>query len=198
MGARRGYLASIKGQSSAVALANEATTATGNISYQITSSTKRILDYNTAVVVKVGGSAVTTGFTISYLTGTVTFDSASVRTVTITGAYVVLTEIANAKSFNFSGARETLDKTIFKDVYRAYEAGLLTGTAELGLFYTDAYFFTWLTDNSVKVIEYYVDDAITPIRFYAVISEDSANIPVEGLVDQKISMQITKEIGGLI
>jgi hypothetical protein len=196
--ARPGYLASVKGQSSAVAMTAEATTGTGNISYQITNSAKRILDLNTDVVVNVGGSPVTTGFTISYLTGTVTFETAATRTVTITGAYVVLTTIADAKAYKFTGTREVYDYTVFKAAFKAFEAGMKSGTATLSRFYVaDSYFFTWLTDNSIKVIEFYVDDSLAPIRFYAVIMSSDVNAPVGALIEQSIEFQITKEVGGL-
>ena len=196
---RLGYLASIKGQSSAVAMTAEATTGTGNISYQITNSAKRILDLNTDVVVNVAGSPVTTGFTINYLTGTVTFETTATRTVTITGAYVVLTAIADGKSFSFTGTRETLDKTVFKDTFKGFEAGLLSGTAEIGrLYVNDVYFLDWLLDGTVKVIEFYVADSVTPIRFYAILTGDNTEATVEGLVEESLSFQITKELGGLI
>lgn len=193
--ALKGYLASIKGQSSAVALSLEATTSTDDQFYQITNVARRILDINTPVVVRVGGNIVTTGYKVKYLTGTIEFDTVEVRTVTVSGAYVSLTELAQGKSYSFNGTADMLDKTTFKKAYREFESGLKTGTAEIQLFYLDTYFYDWLMDGSVKVVELYVADAEDPIRFLALVADDSINIPVEGLVDQSISLQITKELG---
>lgn len=192
--AHKGYLASIKGQSSTVALTDEATTASGNQIYTITNVAKRILDLATPVVVKVGGSVVTTGFTIKYLTGQIVFNTVATRTVTVSGKYVLLTELAQGRSYSFTGTSDMLDKTVFKNAYRQFEAGLKTGTADITVLYADNYFYDWLMDSSVKVVEFYISDALAPIRFFAIVSDNSRNIPVEGLVDESITLQITKEI----
>jgi hypothetical protein len=193
--ALRGYLAQVKQQSSAVAMTDEATTATGNISYQITNTAKRIIDLGTAVVVKVGGSPVTTGFTIDYLNGKIVFTSVATRTVTVTGAYVTLTTVASARSFTFNGTRETTDVTKFGTQFREFEPTLLTGTAELGLVYeANSTFFAMLTNGTIKVLEYYPNDSLTPIRFFGLCTNNSINAPVEGVLDESITFQITKQI----
>jgi hypothetical protein len=87
-----------------------------------------------------------------------------------------------------------LDKTVFKNAYRQFESGLKTGTADITVLYADNYFYDWLMDSSVKVVEFYISDALAPIRFFAIVSDNSRNIPVEGLIDESITLQITKEI----
>ena len=74
--ALQGYNCNIKVASNGVAMTDEATTTSDNISYQITDSAKRIVDLNTAITVKDGGTATTEKYTFNYITGTVTFTSA--------------------------------------------------------------------------------------------------------------------------
>ena len=82
----RGYKALVKAQSSAVAMTNEATTMSGGDTiYTITNAAKRTLDIDTPVIVKVGGSAVTTGFAIDYLSGVIIFATAASRTFIAVG-----------------------------------------------------------------------------------------------------------------
>jgi hypothetical protein len=189
--ALQGYLASIKGQSGTTVLTDAATTTTNNLSFRIANTT---LDINTPVVVKVNNVVVTTGFTINYGNCTITFASPVVQAVTISGKRADLTELAQGRSYTFNGSRDVLDNTTFNKAFRTYQAGLITGTAEIVLFYVDAFFFDWLTDGEVKVVELMVN-ATESIRFYALLSSDTINIPVEGLIEESVSLQITKELG---
>ena len=192
----RGYQALVKAQSSAVTLTDASTTMTGtNTIYTITDVTKRVLDANTAVVVKVAGSPVTSGFVVDRLNGKVTFASAAVRTVTVSGKYVVLSTIVESKSFNFTGTRETQDITRFQQSFREYEPLLLTGTAELTLNYlTDSVFYAMLMNSEIKVLEYYPNDNLTPIRFYGLCTSNDITAPVEGIIEESISFQVTTQI----
>lgn len=192
----RGYKALVKAQSSATAMTDEATTMSGtNTIYTITNATKRVLDIDTPVIVKVGGSPVTTGFTIDYLSGIVTFATNAVRTVTVSGAYVALTTVTEAKGFSVTLTRDALDTTRFQQEFREYEPGLLSGTAELTNNYlVNSAFFAILIAGSRKVIEYYPNDDLTPIRFYGVLTTTDIVSPVEGIIEENISFQITSQV----
>ena len=192
--ALRGYLAKVKAESSALAFTDEATTTSDNLTYIITDANKRVWAYNSTVVVKVDAVAVTTGFTLKPLTGEVVFDTSQVgSTITITGEYVTLTTLAEAKSFSFAGSSDALDQTKFEDTYRSFQAGLRTATAEIGEWYLVAdIFYPLLVSGDVKVIEYYVD-ATNVIRFYAFVISNQINAPLEGLIDQAISLQVTTD-----
>lgn len=193
--ALKGCLALVKQQSSAVAFTDEATTATGNISYQITDEAKRIWSYDGLIIVKDGGVATTESYTINRLTGTITFNTATSRTITVTGEYVLLSTVAKAKSFALNGTRDVSDVTVFNTEFKSFEATLLSGSAELGLIYdVTSTFFTMLTDGTIKVIEYYPNSSGTPIRFYGLCTNNSINSPVEGIIEESVSFQITKQI----
>jgi hypothetical protein len=192
--ALQGYLASVKAISTGVAMTNEATTATG-ASYQINTASKRILDLNTAIVVKDGGSVTTEAYTVDYLNGKVTFGSVASRTITITGAYLTPATIATADTFNFSATTESYENTAFGSQYKSFEAGLISGTATLGRFFlTDDLFIDALLDGEYKILEYYVSSGVK-ISFYGLLTSDNVDSAVASLVREEMTFQITTQIG---
>lgn len=192
--ASQGYLASVKAVSSGTAMTDEATTATG-ASYQINTASKRILDLNTAIVVKDGGSVTTEAYTIDYLNGKVTFGSVASRTITITGAYLTPATIATADTFNFSATSEAYENTSFGSQYKSFEAGLISGTATLGRFFlTDDLFIDALLDGQYKILEYYVSNGVK-ISFYGLLTSDTVDSAVNALIREEMTFQITTQIG---
>jgi hypothetical protein len=193
--ALRGYLASVKAMSSGTSMTDEATTTSNNISYQITATNKRILDLNTPVLVEDGGVATIESFTVDYINGIITFESVDTRTITISGKYVTPVTIATANSFGFSGAAESLDNTVFGSAYKQFESGLISGTATLGMFYVvDNIFVDSLLDGSVKLVEYYVSPT-KKITFYGVLTGDTVDSTVGGLITESVTFQITTQMG---
>lgn len=195
--ALNGYMAAVKAQSSAIAFTDEATTTADDTVYTITDSAKSIWDLDTPIVVKDGGVATAESYKVDRLKGQITFTTANpARVITVSGSYVVLTTISQAKNFTFSGSADTLDTTTFASTgFRDFVAGLVSGTAALSKFYEVANFFiNLLLSGERVVIEYYPDESGQPIRFFAVLADDSIDSPVEGLVDESISFQITTEI----
>lgn len=195
--ALNGYMAAVKAQSSAIAFVDAATTTTDDTVYLITDTAKRILDLDTEVVVEDGGVPTVESYKVDRLKGQITFNTANpARVITVTGSYVVLTTIAQAKSFAFNGTADMIDTTTFAtDGFRTFVAALVSGTAALSKFYEIANFFISLILAGTRVvIEYYPDDSGNPISFFAVLSDDSIDSPVEGLVEESISFQITTEI----
>lgn len=194
--ALRGYRALIKEQSSAVAMTNEATTMSGgNTIYTITNTARRLIDLDTPVIVNVGGSPVTTGFVIDRLNGRVIFGTSATRTVTITGAYVTTTTVVEAKQFAFNGTRDALDATRFQQQYREFEVGHLSGTASLTLNYlVNSTFYALLVSGSRKIIEYYPNDDVAPIRFFGLMTSNGITAPVDGIIDETIEFTISTQI----
>lgn len=67
--------------------------------YQITDTTKRVVDPGVAVTVKVNNVALNAAdFTLDYTTGAITLASSTTQSVTITGAYIPMLAIAEARS----------------------------------------------------------------------------------------------------
>src|SRR5688500_17472698 len=119
------YPTTIKAGGAAVAFTEEATTeVTANTVFQITDTSKRIIDPATTLLVEYdedGGGAGAyeeashDEYSVDYLFGTVTFHSAlgASATVRVTGAYIPTTAIAQAKEFTLTTAADVLDKTPF-------------------------------------------------------------------------------------
>ena len=193
--ALQGFNASVKVQSSAVAFTDEATTSGDDTIYTITDSSKSLWDLNTAITVEDSATPTTESFTISRLTGTITFETAVSRTITVTGAFVVPTLVATAKSYSFAGTTDVFDNTPFLNSARTFQAGLLSGTAEISRFYvTDSLFYDEWEAGNYMIVEFYVDLVSDPIRFFGLISSDTIDSPVEGLIMEAISFQISTEI----
>jgi len=195
--ALQGFNALIKLQSSAVAFTDEEVTTSDNQTYQITTTSKRIWDLNTAVVVKDDTTVTTEDYAVTYLTGTIEFDSVDAeRVITVSGGYVTPATVATGKSFSFSGTSDALENTPFGSEYREYQAGLVTGTGEISRFFVaDDLFIDMLLDGTYKIIEFYPDSSGDPIQFYGIITSESIEAPVDGLIEESISFQITKEMG---
>ena len=134
--------------------------------------------------------------TKTFLEGKVTFDSAVARTVLVSGAYVTPATVATGKSFSFSGTSDALENTPFGSEYREYQAGLVTGTGEISRFFVaDDLFIDDLLSGSIKIVELYPDSSGDPIQFYGIITSETIEAPVDGLIEESISFQITKEMG---
>jgi hypothetical protein len=118
MAAKAGRLCRVKASGAATAFTAEACTATANISYQITNTAKRVWDRATDVTVLNSGTPVdpvADPYTLNRLTGTVLFATATPRTIMVTGDYLPVSTIAEAKSFTFGGAANTVEDTAFGD-----------------------------------------------------------------------------------
>ena len=195
--ALRGYLALVKVASTPIAFTDEATTTSDNQNYTISNASKVLWDIDTALVVEDGASPTTEEYTLSRLTGTVAFSTVDAgRVITVTGAYVSTTTVAEAKSFSFNASTDALDSTRFQDSFRRFKPGNLTATAELGRFMeTDDLFSDMLLDGERKIIEYYPQNALDPIRFFGVANTRNVEAPQAGLIEESISFNITTEIG---
>jgi len=192
--ALQGYLASIKAQSSATVMTDEATTGVGDLAYTITDTSKLVIDLNTDLVVEDSGTVTTEAYTVDYLNGVITFAEAVSRTITVTGAYVTLTSVAIANSVSLSLSADMLENTVFGDVYKTFQSGLVTGTADLGGFFAvDDIFNEAILAGTYMVLEYYAD-ATHKFRFYALATSVNTDSPVAGLITESMSYQLTTQL----
>lgn len=190
----QGFNSLIKATSSPITFTDEETITTDNLSYQITDTSKRLWDIQTDVVVKDGGIETTEDYSINYLTGTVTFETATTRTITVSGAFVTASDVASGKSFSFNGVNDVQDSTVFQLQDRTFESGLISATGEIERFFiTDSFFIDQLFDGDIKLIEFYPDSDGQPISFYALVSSDEIDVTVGELIMESISFQaVTK------
>jgi len=191
-----GIGALVKSESSQVGFTDEATTTSDDTIYQITDSAKRIWGFNSTIVVEDAAVPTVEPYTVNRLNGTITFESSDGgRVITVTGDYVLLTTVAEAKEWSADISRDMLDNTVFQDQDRSFQPGLIGGTATIGKFYdTSTYFIDMLLDGTTKVIELYADSTDTPIIMYANVSAESITSAVEALTMESISLQITNKM----
>lgn len=106
--------------------------------YQITDTTKRIVDPATAVVVKDNGvTKAASLYVFDYLFGKVTFVGYTASgPVTVDGAFIPVLSVVDARSYSINRSRALLDSTSFdfaaaNQAARRYTAGLLGADGEI-------------------------------------------------------------------
>ncbi len=189
----KGNLARVKVSGTAVSMTAEATTnVVTNTVYQITNASKRVMPKDAVITVKVGGAPVTTGFTINRLNGKITFDSASVRVVTVDGFYLPMSVAAEANEFTTTLNADLLDATRFTDEgWLVKQQGLKSAEGSITEFFEiNQYFATQLTAGNVVVVELY-PDGTNPISMFALITSSEINAAVADLVTNSISFEST-------
>ena len=97
-------------------MTDEACTENSGTEFQVTASAKRILDTSVAVVVKVDTVVQSSGYSVDYNFGKVTFDTSQTgSTVTITASYLPRHNLAKIYDASISDSWDTVDTTCFQD-----------------------------------------------------------------------------------
>ncbi|MGF9711714.1 hypothetical protein [Paenibacillus naphthalenovorans] len=184
-----------------VAMTDEATTVlsgtdiTTDTQYQITAVTKRIIDMNSSITVKVDGTVVTTGFKVDMLRGTVIFDTSAVRTVTVTGKYVPTSTAAECYEWSINLNGELIDVTKFQDEWATKIQGLKSAEGSLSRWYNvDRYFSNALISGSPVIVEMYTQDTLNPDRIWALINSDEMSAAVDGASEEAVSFESTDKM----
>lgn len=154
-----GYVAKILKSGTATTFSAEAATSLGSNRYQMTDSTKRVLDRNTALVIRDDSTPVTPS-AIDWLQGIVTLSAPPGGTVTFhSGKYLPMTQVASAKEFSLGQTCNAIDNTTFEIAqgnggYRTFEYGLKQASLNLkGIYASSNGFKALLADRSELVIE---------------------------------------------
>jgi hypothetical protein len=192
MAATAGYLATISMTGTATTMTGEAMTdisGGATTSFQITATTKRIVDPATAIVITdLNTGAPWAGtFTIDYLTGTVTLSGAAVGGITITGKYLPVRQIAQAYELDVSLARNLPDSSLLgtEHTQRTGALGDITGSLscyDTGLeTYTDISLASVLQSGASKVIEINWNGGTNYLRFFCKLETVDASASVDGV-----------------
>lgn len=188
MSERAGFECVVKISGAPVAMVAEATTATGNISYQITNAAKRVLDRDTAPTVLDGGVATGEAYTVNYLTGTITFGTAEARTITVTGKYLPMTVAAYANRMSRADEASVLDITKFNNTHRQKMVGLKSASGTLThLNMADTTFAAALLAGDPVVIEDRTKSTDEPNRTWALLSSEETQAAIDGVQNQTVS-----------
>lgn len=196
------------------ALTNEACTEVSSgayTDYQVTDSTKRLLDPDTAIVVEedTGGGYATvasTLYTIDYYTGTITFTPALGASSTVriaSGNYIPPFEITQGRASNLTVNTELLDTTTYADAqansgHRVFIAGLQDAAGDLevvddGLADYDTgggserKLLVDAVAGTKVLLTIQPDGSNNVFRTWAILTATSVSDPVDGLVTTNFS-----------
>lgn len=182
-----GYNARLYVTGTSTAMTDEACTEVSGTLFRITATTKHIIDDEVAVVVKVNTVVQTSGYTVNYLDGSVTFASTQTgNTVTITGNYLPAQLVAKIRSEEFASSYDVGDSTCQGDAAEDLTLLLLRVSISLDavqLLSDDVYSSTSLDDillaKSRKVLEFQPGGS-SGRRFRARVVSDNATIANNG------------------
>ena len=130
----------------------------------------------------------TADYLINRLNGRVTYPTATVRVIKISGNYYPMSVAAYAKSASDNKNCDILDITKFGNQYKNRLAGLksASGTVE-HINVIDDYFKDALTAGDPIVIEHRTASSNTPDRFWALLESTEMSAAVEGLQSETVS-----------
>lgn len=156
-----GYVAKILKSGSPTTFTDEAMSLVTGTTYRITDPVKGIWDRLTEVVVKDGSTTLDEGddYTLDYLFGTVILDQAPVGSVTVSGKYLPMTQVAKANGFTLTQNANANDNSVYETAqanngYQTYEYGLKTVSLSLqGIYAQSNAFRALLAARSEVVIE---------------------------------------------
>lgn len=129
-----GHRTAVKLSGTPVAITNEACALVSGSIYQVTNTARRILDPDTAIVVKDGGATVNASlYSIDPLFGRITFSGHTVvGAITLDGAYLPTHVAVESRSVSIGCQRKELEDTVFGDNDRTFLLGLKHAEGEIG------------------------------------------------------------------
>lgn len=135
---------------------------------------------------------VTTGYTINTLSGSAIFDTATARTIRISGSYLPMSTAAECKEYSITINGELLDKTAFQSDWVQKIQGLKSAEGSLSRWLDiDTYFIDSLLSGNPVVIEMYAQDTLEPDRIWAIINSNEMSTAVDGLNEEAVSFEST-------
>ena len=190
MGAIAGKVGSIymKTTDAATTFTDEACTNIDNTVYRITNDAKRYWDKATAVTVEVDATP-ETGVTIDHIGGRITFDTplAGTETVTVSGKYWTVSELAGFYNWTLDIVADLEDSTTFADNgWRAFTPTLKGFNISAESFWQDEKFLSRLGEEVVVAL--YVNEA-SDYRYegFSKIESSSISDPVDALVEESVN-----------
>ena len=179
-----------------ITFTDEATIASADCKvYTIAAAEKRYWDPAVAVTVKKNDAIITSGFTIQHVGGKVIFDTAleSTDVVTISGGYLPVSRLGEAKEWSLDVDTKILDATKLGDAWENKVVGQRSVSVKLSKWWVDGFFLDQLTNLLVVVL--YIDSTVgTRYEAYARIKSDSIKTVADGLVEEDISLEVEGEI----
>jgi len=186
----------VKAGGTPLTLTDETTAAVvANKSYQIVATTKRVIDWLTAVVVEDGGATTTEEYTVNYLNGTITFtDTASRGAITVSGKYVPMSVVAYGTDSSSNAECDVVEYPEYGVTYKRrlplfkYASGTLVNFNVV-----DTFFVPILNSNLPVVLEWVADSGIEPDRYLAFLTNIADALPASGMEQRTIGWVSTDQ-----
>jgi len=132
------------------------------------------------------------GYTLNRLSGYAEYDSATSRTILISGEYLPLTTIGEAYEFSLSLSANNEDVSVFSNTYVEREQTLKDVTLSISDWYVDYTYQDKLTDGSPLVIELFVDSSGSfECKLWCLLSSDEVSSSVDGIVEESLELEGT-------
>lgn len=200
MPAQAAYQATVRVASTPTSITNQATTRSGN-SYTITDTSKRVLDRNTPPTVKVAGTtAPATSYTVDYLFGIVTFNSAQTGAVTVSGKYMPTIEVLGANEYSVQLGADILDDTDFTNArtnggYRTKVYGLQDASVTISKFDDrTGFFIEKIKSRSTCMIEILPASGTEAIRGWFAVESLNREGDVGSLEAGSLTLQLDGQL----
>lgn len=177
-----------------VAFSSEATATSDDKVYVLASTSLAGLpwDPTATVSVRVGGNP-TTEAIVNRLAGTVEFSTADTRTVTVTGEYLPISTVGEAKEFGLTLTATNQEAPAFGDDYVTRTQTLKDVTGSLGAWYADKSLINVVGATSVAnpvVLEFFVaSTSAYHARAWALFNSDEISASADGLVEESIDWE---------
>lgn len=210
MAALAGFRASVYITSTpSLAFTNEAFTDAGDHkTYTITNAAKRYWDNTQALTVQtapdgVTWTTVTTGFTVNYCGGVVTFTNAvagATPSVRVSGSYFPYSLFGDAKSVDLTTTLDILDVTTFSSGgWKQKLASLVTAQYKLSRWWVDHFFVNALTNKTRLVISVYTGaNANQRYDAFAYLKGDGIKFDVKSAHEESLDFEVDGQLNAIL
>ena len=203
MAALVGYLADLyMASGTSVAFTAEVMTDSGDhqtYNVAVGNTAHRYWDDKSALTIQtspdgVTWTTVTTGFTVRYVGGQVTFTTVdATREVRASGNYLPISQVGQAYEWEVSPSANVIDVSVFGSAWKTKIVGLHDSTAKASRYFLDGTFFNLL--GSRFVVVFYVDFA-TNTRFeaYAWLKTTPEKVGVDAVIQEELDWEIDGQL----
>lgn len=163
-----------------------------HLNYQAAWGSRR-WDNRETLTIKKNGTAITTGFTVDYLAGKITFSSAQLGAdvFTATGEKLALVEVADLRGMSFEGSTKMLESSTIRDAFEQYLPGKKNWKLSTDLWFVDGTYWEYLAAGRlVAEIFYQYDGSVKKCLVgYAQLDGVNWSVPQDGLQTSKVTLQ---------
>lgn len=187
-----GYLGSVKKTGTSTSFSGESMSNTAGNTWQIDDATKEIFDRNTVPDFFDNGVPIVAGdiLSIDNLYGKVTFTSSKSGPITVSGDYLPSTEVAGAKSVEWTRTAQIHDDTDTANLgYHTKVYGKLSISITLGRWDDIQYAFVTAMETRLPFVIEIAPSSGKSYRIWVVPETSGLTLSVDALLEESITFQ---------